>query len=790
MNQIIGTVAKVEGVVFVRGLDGKIRELNEGDSLIAGEQLLKSPDANVELSAWDLPFSANQDAEVSTAMTEQHVPEGPQSSREDAPDDLEVLLSNYDGDLMDLLEEPAAGAVTGNLGSSFVRVDRIGFELDEIGFGVAANSEAETPLNSVGNAGEAIELTPDDTPEPENSPVLDPPRQSGDEPETPAVSENPPLEVAPEDPGASAPELPSVPGTDPSPESPIQHIPASPETPSQPEASAPSSLLQSGSLSITAVTVVEGSGDATLIATLDVTPAQVFEVSLNNGATFLFDTDYVPGTPVVSSAFPVQDDDAIVDGMTLILEVVAYTSGVFEQLQVPAYVAFNVVDTIDPTQVELSAADIGKGGDITVQATLEYAPETDLNLTLTNAETILIRAGETVGEVTFPGPAALDMGPEGLTLELGIAFAIGGNFERLNLDAVVNVRVLNESPTVIFHPLDDLPDIEGVQSEVYEAGLSPNGSAEGKDSTTTGGTITIADGDGLADITGLLVSDTSVEAGQTHISIEVLASLDVTDSTTWVTFAGQYGAVTLTGYEAGSISYQYDLDGPANHTNQPVTDAFWVAVSDDGSTYSEPASIVINIVDDVVVAADDVNSLVPGAYGPVSGNVIADSDVVSADGAAISYIAGVSVVGYSGDYDFAMLGRYGVLEMNEDGSYQYTRNENTPGGVTDQFTYTLTGDADFDNAELTITIGDRDAVISAPDLGASGTEVYEAGLPSGQGGEPGGSGEIADEDGNNNSDPSETTMGSVVFSGDGGPLIVSIERGGGPVALTGVGQTF
>ena len=78
-------------------------------------------------------------------------------------------------------------------------------------------------------------------------------------------------------------------------------------------------------------------------------------------------------------------------------------------------------------------------------------------------------------------------------------------------------------------------------------------------------------------------------------------------------------------------------------------------------------------------------------------------------GRAITGFGGAGTVGGT------TTGQYGVLTLNADGgSYSYTRNAGTPGGVTDTFTYTLTdGDGDTATATLTITIEDA-LPITAP----------------------------------------------------------------------------
>ncbi len=111
---------------------------------------------------------------------------------------------------------------------------------------------------------------------------------------------------------------------------------------------------------------------------------------------------------------------------------------------------------------------------------------------------------------------------------------------------------------------------------------------------------------------------------------------------------------------------------------------------------------------------------------------------------------------------FTVNGQYGVLTINEDGSYSYARNAGTPGGVSDVFTYTLTdGDGDSDTATLTISIGDSTPTVDVPTTGEAGTSVNEAGLPA-RGSESEGSGEQAAA--GVNGDPSETTAGTITYT--------------------------
>src|SRR3546814_11099202 len=66
--------------------------------------------------------------------------------------------------------------------------------------------------------------------------------------------------------------------------------------------------------------------------------------------------------------------------------------------------------------------------------------------------------------------------------------------------------------------------------------------------------------------------------------------------------------------------------------------------------------------------------------------------------------------------------------LNADGSYTYVRDYNTPGGVSDVFTYTIIDqDGSTDTATLTIDIGDAPNTITLPEIGDD-TGVNEGGL--------------------------------------------------------------
>ncbi len=123
--------------------------------------------------------------------------------------------------------------------------------------------------------------------------------------------------------------------------------------------------------------------------------------------------------------------------------------------------------------------------------------------------------------------------------------------------------------------------------------------------------------------------------------------------------------------------------------------------ADDGST--SDAVITINVADDGPEATNDINGGEEGQF--ITGDVVANDDTGQENGHAVTNVTfngtdhAVPVGG-----SVTIVGDYGTLVMNSDGTYDYTTNSNDPDG-TDIFTYTLSDcDGDTDTATLTITV--------------------------------------------------------------------------------------
>ena len=295
---------------------------------------------------------------------------------------------------------------------------------------------------------------------------------------------------------------------------------------------------------------------------------------------------------------------------------------------------------------------------------------------------------------------------------------------------------------------DSAPEIAVAgQDTVFEEALGargdePAGSNAASDGEIASGSITIATGGDSVDT--LVINGVDVTGGGTVTTDRGVLTVSVADS---------------------AYSYSYELTD--NTLADPDSDSFTLVVTDsDGDTAQ--TTLVVSIIDDNPSAADDANSIAAGEYGPVGGNVLAN-DVEGADGAVVTSYTGANGTGSAGD---TIQGEYGTLTIAADGSYSYTRNPGTEGGVSDNFTYTITdGDGDTATANLVIAIADSPVVLDLPVTGGEdGTLVDEAGLPAGS--------DAASD--------SEFTSGTFTYDAPDGPAAVTI----GGQSVTAVGQTI
>ena len=202
----------------------------------------------------------------------------------------------------------------------------------------------------------------------------------------------------------------------------------------------------------------------------------------------------------------------------------------------------------------------------------------------------------------------------------------------------------------------------------------------------------------------------------------------------------------------------------------------------DIATDSETVNIGANLqfADDGPTATNDTDTIV-GGNGPATGNVITGVDIVGGDSnttdgnadtvdadipGTITRIQSVNVPAnvdttYDGSGNLVVIGQYGTLTINADGSYSYLRTS-AAGGVTDTFTYTLT-DRDGDTATATLTIGIQD---NFPAAGTINVLLDDDALTGGNPGTPA----VGDD-----TPDTQNTSGSLIGTGGDAPAHIQLQ---------------
>ncbi len=301
-----------------------------------------------------------------------------------------------------------------------------------------------------------------------------------------------------------------------------------------------------------------------------------------------------------------------------------------------------------------------------------------------------------------------------------------------------------------------------------------DGSAPDSSQLSKVGSFTVSSPDGIASL---------VVGGVTVISDGAL-----TATTTVTTPQGH--TLEVTGFDplTGVVSYEYTLTGRENHdqsvSDNELFDDIGISLLDqDGQSASDTLSV--RIVDDEPQANNDSNRLDEDTTS-VSGNVIANgasgdvADTEGADGATVTDISSTSgnpVDDSDPAGELVVVGEYGTLTIQPDGSYEYVLNNDSAGvnalkdgeTLSEVFTYTLTdADGDADTATLTITIdGNTDGAPSITPADDNGNGAIDGDNTVRESGLAGGS---------SAGDDSQITSGSIQISaGDG---LASITIGG------------
>lgn len=274
---------------------------------------------------------------------------------------------------------------------------------------------------------------------------------------------------------------------------------------------------------------------------------------------------------------------------------------------------------------------------------------------------------------------------------------------------------------------------------------------------------------------------------------ETLPTLSIDD----VTMNEQDGTMTFTisveGTTSQDISVSYTTSGvravsPVDYTAQsdiltipagttsttvtvPITnDEVWEPTETFKVTLSNAVNATIaddtgigTIINDDITAIDDTASAVEGGgadntegSNTASGNVLSN-DIPSAANASVTSISdGVN----EGTLGSKLVGKYGALILNADGSFTYEVDDTKPAvqqlnegdTLTESFHYTMSDGTLSDTALLNITInGNNDTLV---DLAATSVRVSEEGLADG----------ITDNIGDTDTTDSPTASGTITFT--------------------------
>ena len=318
---------------------------------------------------------------------------------------------------------------------------------------------------------------------------------------------------------------------------------------------------------------------------------------------------------------------------------------------------------------------------------------------------------------------------QGQTISDSISYTMhdaDGSTSSASLNITINGT--NDTP----HIVTDSGNPGGGNDVVYEAGLVPNGSHAGDGSNLAYGHFTVSDPDGLSDIKSVTIM--TPDNHSTTIPIENLVGTVIS--------GGTIGNLTITSYDhtTGIAHYTYELTSPT--TDVPgvtETDFFTLTTTDVAGATSAPATITIEIIDDVPTAtvnftqggsvlSDETTDL--GHTMTASGAVVnihtatgadnegattnvklditaADSGLTTTDGHHITLVQGAT--------DNDVLGKY---DSNGDGTLEATAFKVTisDGGVLNVTQYTSLHHPDATNPNDIVDLtGKIDVVVTVTD---------------------------------------------------------------------------
>ncbi|PLW86025.1 hypothetical protein C0029_06110 [Halioglobus japonicus] len=714
----IAVVAGLTGKAYVRNAEGELRELSIGDALFEGETVVTPDGVMVELTLTDGSLMVVDAPEMmlSPDLVAETAPGPDESAVQD--ETIEAVLAALESgeDLGEVLEATAAGpsSLSGPSGEghSFIRLGRIAestSEFDGIGGSTGNEAEAEagqdsTPVDAIDDeastdAGVPVVISVENNDifaegedvisisQPENGVAI----LNDDDTVTYIPNEGfsgtDTFTYTATNPDGTQGDTAVVtvevnPPADPPPPPPVEPPVVEPPVVEPPVVEALPEI------SVGDDVVIEG-GTAQVVVSIDKPwdePISVAFETEDDTATVI-GGDYDPETGTITFAPGVTElvilvstnEDNIREGSEFfnvnlsdpVNATIADGEGVVE-----------IVDVYEDPTITIGDDVVVEGDTAQLVVSLSRAVEEEVTVDFVSADGTAIEVNGdylgTSGTLTFaPGETelvinvvTLDDAEDEASENMFIDLSNPTNAEIEDPQGRVTIRD-NEVPDTP----NDPPVTETETITVDEAALA-SGSNPGSNSETVSGQLDATDpnGDALSFVPGVQVG--------TYGTLEINAD-------------GSY---------VYTLNSRFDTNPDADNGTQTEfgAESFEYTVSD-GNGGFDTGTVSINIVDDVADAQDDTDSTNAGAS--TNGDVITN-DVTGADGieGVVGVLAAADYV--SGDLENGVgviAGAQGSLELNADGTYTYTANEDATG--EDVFYYTIVdGDGDLSTAMLRITI--------------------------------------------------------------------------------------
>ncbi len=211
-------------------------------------------------------------------------------------------------------------------------------------------------------------------------------------------------------------------------------------------------------------TIAETASSYTVGVSLNNVPQTPLTVTLSNGATVTFGTDYVAGTVQQSSSVSINENDVFAEGNeTTTISISGTSGGNFEALTTSDTSTLTVTDVDDTTTLTVTYVDadgqaittLEEGGTYYVKVATDNAPETDLTVTLNipggTTTNLTIAAGATAATSAALTAPLVDADTN---YTLSVASTTGGNYEALITSTTDTLSVTNAGgiPSIDINP--------------------------------------------------------------------------------------------------------------------------------------------------------------------------------------------------------------------------------------------------------------------------------------------------------------------------------------------------